>query len=337
LRSRWLLLTLTGLVVAAGLSASCRSFAAWQTSTLPASQTATLPAWLAAHIGYGDGQIAPVVLDRARALYLQKRRAGTVRNPCYFAMDATKPNDLGDGLGHRFYIICESSRVFRAIPAGHGGGWSLPGIGSFANGRSCAKNFGNALDSKLTAGGDYITAETKPSFKGYYRISASGSAPFIRTFIQFNGQGETANARQRKIGGHPAELLRGVCLRKYPSSPYANREGYVPFGTLVVYSGGRSDGCTSWSSSDARQIIPLVKDDPTTLYIYPESRDIKAIAQAVSIHQPLLGADLYWNSFCLKRIGFPKFWPKEFLEPILARYQNAPQPPPRPFPVCKGP
>ncbi len=33
----------------------------------------------------GEGQIAPIVLERARALY---QRMG-VRNPCYFAMDAT--------------------------------------------------------------------------------------------------------------------------------------------------------------------------------------------------------------------------------------------------------
>ena len=39
---------------------------------------------------------------------------------------------------------------------------------------------------------------------------------------------------------------------------------------LVNYAGGRSNGCTSWSASDAEQIIPMMKDKPTTLYIYPE-------------------------------------------------------------------
>jgi hypothetical protein len=48
----------------------------------------------------------------------------------------------------------------------------------------------------------------------------------------------------------------------------------------VDYAGGRSDGCTSWSPSDARQIMPMMKDNPTTAYIYPESRDIDAIARA---------------------------------------------------------
>jgi hypothetical protein len=134
-----------------------------------AEQASDVPTWLRAHIGEGEGEIAQVVLQRARALYFQKVREGVVRNPCYFAMDATRPNDLGDGkLGRRFYVICESDRSFRAISAGHGGGRNLKGITDFANGRRCAKNFGNAMDSRLTAGGTYLTGETKTSFKGYY-------------------------------------------------------------------------------------------------------------------------------------------------------------------------
>ena len=131
-----------------------------------------IPAWLAAHVGEGEGQIAPPVLQRARALYLRKVGEGVVRNPCYFAMDATLPNDLSDGEpGRRFYIVCEAARSFRAISAGHGGGRDLSGVAQFANGSACAKNFGNGMDSDLTAGGAYVTAETKTSFKGYYRTS----------------------------------------------------------------------------------------------------------------------------------------------------------------------
>ena len=125
-------------------SALPRSFAAEQVSDVPA--------WLRAHVGEGEGQIAQVVLQRARALYFQKVREGVVRNPCYFAMDATRPNDLGDGkLGRRFYVIWESDRSFRAISAGYGGGRDLKGIADFANGRRCARNFSNAMDSRLTA------------------------------------------------------------------------------------------------------------------------------------------------------------------------------------------
>ncbi|HUN95217.1 MAG TPA: hypothetical protein VMU69_03135 [Bradyrhizobium sp.] len=314
--------------------------AAWLTAgSFALEPSSGIPAWLQRHAGEGDGQIAPVVLRRARELYLRKVKEGVVRNPCYFAMDATRPNDLSDGrLGKRYYVICEAEQSFRAISAGHGSGRDLTGVADFANGRDCAKNFGNALDSKLTAGGDYVTAETKTSFKGYYRASPKQDALLIRSFVQFDGESETANARERAIGGHAAVSLKRVCLRKDPQSPYADQSGYVPFGNLVDYSGGRSDGCTSWSSSDAQQIMPLVKDDPTTLYIYPESHDIKAIAQAVSTHQSLSRAGLYWNSFCLKCIGSPKFWPKELLEPILARYKEEhPAPPPRPPPLCQKP
>ena len=105
----------------------------------------------------------------------------------------------------------------------------MNGIANFANGQRCAKNFSNAMDSKLTAGGAYVTAETITSFKGYYRDSAGKSVAFIRSFVQFDGEGDAANARPRAIGGHPAVLLRGVCLRKNPDSPYANKDGYVPY------------------------------------------------------------------------------------------------------------
>ena len=146
------------LIIVIALVSSSRSFAVEQPSDIPA--------WLRSNVGEGEGQIAEVILQRGRALYFQKVRAGVVRNPCYFAMDATRPHELSDGkLGPRFYVICESGRSFRAISAGHGGGRNLKGIADFANGKRCAKNFGNALDSRLTAGGAYVTAETKTSFK----------------------------------------------------------------------------------------------------------------------------------------------------------------------------
>jgi hypothetical protein len=318
------------LIIVIDLSASPRAFAAEQSSGVPA--------WLMAHVGEGQSQIAQPVLQRARALYLQKLSEGAIRNPCYFAMDATRPNDSGGGKsGGRFYVICESKRSFRTISAGHGSGRDLKGIADFANGRRCAKNFGNAMDSDLTAGGAYVTGETKTSFKGYYRVSANRDAVFMRSFIQFDGEGETANARQRKIGGHAAVALKGVCLRKDPGSPYANRDGYVPFGQLVDYTGGRSDGCTSWSPSDVQQILSMVKDDPTTLSIYPDAADVNAVARAVAVGQSLPRAGLYWNASCLKEIRSPKFWPKQTLEPIIAQYKrDHPASPPRPTPICTG-
>jgi hypothetical protein len=330
LRLGLLLLSLVSVSITIAMWGPARSFAA--------GQPPDLPGWLKPNVGDGEGQIAQVVLQRARALYFQKVRASGVKNPCYFAMDATRPNDLSDGkLGPRFYVICESGRSFRAVSAGHGGGRDLKGIANFANGKRCAKNFGNALDSRLTAGGTYMTAETKTSFKGYYRASAKQDAVLIRSFVQFDGEGEVANARQREIGGHPAELLRNICLRREPHSSYADRDGYVPFGQLEEYAGGRSDGCTSWSPADAGQIIALVKDDPTTLYIYPEAADIDAVTQAVKAGRPLSRAGLYWDASCLKEIDSPKFWSKETLEPVIAQYnKDHPAPPQRPPPICKG-
>jgi hypothetical protein len=324
LRSRLLLLvSIISLNVIVAVSGSPRSFAV--------EQPTGVPAWLQAHIGEGEGQIAQVVLQRARAFYLKKLSEGAVKNPCYFAMDATRPG----GFARRFYVICEADRSFRAIPTGHGNGRNLQGTANFANGIECAKNFGNAMDSKLTTGGPYVTAETITSFKGYYRDGAGKYVAFSRSFVQFDGEGEAANARPRAIGGHPAAVFRGACLRKDADSPYANQDGYVLFGKLVDYPGGRSNGCTSWSRSDAEQVIPMMKE-PTTLYIYPESNDIAAVAQAVKAGGSPSRAGLYWNASCLKQIGAPKFWPKETLEPILAQYKkDHPAPPPGSIPICK--
>ncbi|AYG62552.1 hypothetical protein [Rhizobium jaguaris] len=298
------------------------------------SNASAIPVWLAGYVGEGNGQIAPVVLERARALYLEKVAEGRVRNACYFAMDATRPNGTAGG---RFYMICEASQSFHVISAGHGGGRNLQGVVNFSNGRECAKNFGNAMDSNLTAGGEYLTNEIKTSFKGYYRASTNRDAVLTRSFVQFDGIGETANARQRAIGGHAAALVSGICMQKKPESPYANREGYVPFGKLVTYAGGRSDGCTSWSPEDTVQVLSMVKDNPTTLYIYPEARDISAIARAVASGQSPAKSGSYWNASCLSEIGSPQFWPKEKLEPIIAQYkQDHPAPPPRPIPLCEA-
>ena len=319
------LVTIVGLIIVGliALPGVPRSFAA--------EQAPDVPAWLRAHIGDGEGQIAHVVLQRARALYLQKSSEGAVKNPCYFAMDATRPA----GFTRRFYIVCETERPFRAVPSGHGNGRNLKGIVNFANGIRCAKNFSNAMDSKLTTGGPYVTDETITSFKGYYR-AAGKTAALIRSFVQFEGEGDTANARPRAIGGHPAVLLRGVCLRKAPDDPYANDEGYVPYGKLVNYAGGRSNGCTSWTQVDAAQIIPMMQE-PTTLYIYPESDDIAAVAQAVKAGRSPARAGLYWNASSLREIRSPKFWPKETLEPILVQYKkDHPLPPPQRPPICKG-
>jgi hypothetical protein len=291
-----------------------------------------MPGWLQAHVGEGEGQIAPVVLQRARAHYLKKVREGAVKNPCYFAVDATRPG----GSGHRFYVICEADRTFRALPTGHGNGRNLKGIANFANDVRCAKHFGNALDSKLTTGGPYVTAEIRTSFKGYYHGPGGKTLPLMRSFVQFDGEGDTANARPRAIGGHAAVNVSPACRMKAPG-PHADDEGYAPFGKLFDYSTGRSNGCTSWSPADAKQIVALVEDRPTTVYIYPESSDIAAVAREVKAGRSPSKVGLYWNASCLKEIRVPQFWPRETLEPALMQLREKDPPrPPQPLRKCTG-
>lgn len=300
-----------------------------------AAQSPAVPAWLQAHVGTGDGQIAPLVLERARALYQSKLRQGAVRNPCYLAMDATRPSTLGDGTAaSRFYIICEERKTFRAVSSGYGNGRKLQRA-DFSNGQQCARNFSNAEGSKLTTGGSYLTAETRTSFKGYYRQSGK-LTPLNRTFLLFDGEGETGNARDRAIGGHQAAFVKWQCRYRDPTDPNADGEGYVPLGTLVDYTSGRSNGCTTWSPAAAREILGLVEGNPTTLYIYPESGDIDAVARAVKTGKSLSDAGLYWNAACLKSIGSPRFWPRKTLEPIISDWQRSlPASSPQVLPICK--
>lgn len=298
------------------------------------ANTAEIPGWLRAHMGTGDGQIAPIVLHRARALHQQKTRRGATRNPCYMAMDATRPSTgPGGAPGKRFYIICEDQRLFRAVSSGYGNGRKLARA-NFANGRDCARHFSNAEGSKLTAGGSYMTAETRTSFKGYFRQSGE-RRPFYRTFLLFDGQGETRNARERAIGGHQAMFLRWQCRFKNPGSRHADDEGYVPFGRLVDYTSGRSNGCTTWSEEVSREILSMVEGNPTSLYIYPESKDIEAVAAAVRAGQAPAQAGAYWNTQCLAAIGAPKFWPKRQLQPIINQWRRSlPNTPFKPLPIC---
>ncbi|AHM02877.1 hypothetical protein roselon_00432 [Roseibacterium elongatum DSM 19469] len=304
------------------------------TATFATPVTADIPAWLDQHVGTDEGQIAPIVLQRARALYQDQVREAGITNPCYLAMDATRPSTSSSGAPNpRFYVICEAEESFRAVSSGYGSGRSLPQA-DFSNERECAENFSNAEGSNLTMGGAYLTAETRTSFKGYFS-EAGERVPFHRTFLLFDGMGETDNARERAIGGHMAMFLRWQCRFSNPDSPNADADGFVPYGRLVNYTGGRSNGCTTWSEDVSRDIIDLVEGDPTTLYIYPESRDIAAVAEAVANGAALSGEGPYWNATCLGAIGTPRFWPRETLQPIINAWrQSLPQQPPLELPIC---
>lgn len=305
---------------------------------LPASATgedAGIPPWLRAHVGPGEGQIAEVVLLRARALYHEHLDAGSIGNGCYLAMDATRPSTSPTGApGDRFYVICEEEQTFRAMSSGFGSGRTLPQA-DFRNERECARHFSNAEGSNLTMGGAYVTAETRTSFKGYFEQDGE-RVPFLRTFLLFDGMGDTDNAREREIGGHVAMFLRWQCRFSAPESPHADAEGYVPFGRMVNYAGGRSNGCTTWSEDEAEDIIALVEDDPTTLYIYPDAGDIAAVAAAVGEDGGLSDGAPYWNATCLSAIGAPSFWPRETLQPIIDQWRESlPEQPPLDLPICQ--
>jgi hypothetical protein len=292
-----------------------------------------VPAWLNPHIGEGEGQISATVLKRARDFHQEKVRAGKVKNSCYFAFDATRP---GEG-AKRFYAICEDKQTFRAVASGHGAGRNFEGVANVSNNARCAKNFSNARNSHLTTGGGYLTAETRTSFKGYYKDSG-GYQPLVRSFVQYTGEGETATARARAIGGHSAAIVRWQCRLKKPSSKYADKSGYVPYGNLVNYSAGRSSGCTSWPREADAQFLAIA-DTPTTVYIYPEARDIVAVGRAVRAGQSPSRVGAYWNASCLKEIGEPNFWPREKLEPALLQYakknRSAPARTLSDLPLCK--
>ncbi|MEM7733922.1 MAG: hypothetical protein AAF280_14235 [Pseudomonadota bacterium] len=298
------------------------------------AQTEDIPAWLQKHVGTGEGQIAEVVLTRARALYREKVAAGEVSNACYFAMDVTRPSAARNGAPNdRFYVICEAMKSFRAVYSGYGNGRKLAAA-DFSNGRQCAKNFSNAEGSKLTMGGAYVTAEHRTSFKGYFTEGGT-KKPFLRTFLLFDGEGETENAREREIGGHVAMFLRWQCRYKDEDSPHADDEGYVPYGSLVNYTGGRSNGCTTWSIPETQGILDLTESNPTSLYIYPESKDIEAVNAALSNGQTPAQAGTYWNARCLQEIGKPKFWPKSDLQPVINAWRDSlPTPAPYVLPIC---
>ena len=138
----------------------------------------------------------------------------------------------------------------------------------------------------------------------------------------------SADIRPPCCGSRVGERLRKVRT--------LTRRATFRLGTLQDYAAGRSNGCTSWSQSDAAKIIPMMQE-PSTLYIYPESGDIAAVAQAVKAGKSPSRAGSYWNASCLREIRSPKFWPKETLEPVLIQYKkNHPAPPPQPLPICKG-
>ena len=167
-------------------------------------------------------------------------------------------------------------------------------------------------------------AATSPAGRGppSRAITARRAAtlPFIRTFLPFDGEGETANAGAREIGGHPAVVLKGVCLRRDAREPPRQSAGLRALRPPRRLCGRPFQRLHELVGADADKLEALVERNPTTLYIYPEAADIRAAAA---------GAAAYWDATCRGEIGAPKFWARQTLEPIIARYKAA-HPAPRP-------
>lgn len=274
-----------------------------------------IPAFLKNKIGDGPDQIEPVVLERARKAYINQTIKGKTNNACYMAMDATRPHLLNQKkadagapiqIGNRLYLICESLGIFKALPSGHGGGINLSKRDAslnLKNGRHCVKYFGNVQESNFTMGGLYVTGNIDKFFKGRLKQKDGSYCDFYRPFLNMIGEGETANAKQRAIGAHPAVLFNTSKELCDLSSPHANRLGYVRYGEkLIDYSGGRTEGCLGLQPDIAPAILAIAEDRPMSIYIYPQKSDIQKMTDASVTEKP------YWNAECLKAIGTPVYF-----------------------------
>ena len=110
LRSLLAIVAIANLIMIGGaLSGWPRSFAA----ELPWLD----PDWLQAHVGEGEGQIAPVVLQRARALYLKNVSEGRSQQSLLLRHGRHAPRRLGTPILHhlrsRPNVSCGSIRTWR--------------------------------------------------------------------------------------------------------------------------------------------------------------------------------------------------------------------------------
>ena len=182
-----------------------------------------------------------------------------------------------------------------------------------------------------------MTADIAAALKGTIAL-AEETQLSPGPFLKFDGEGDTANARERAIGGHPAVLLRGVCRRKEPGSP-PRRRGRLRSLWEARELRGRAQ---RW----LHQLVALgrrkhhgdgKRQSERALHLCKIARHRRGRAGGRGGKAPSR-AGLYWNAACLRDIGAPRFWGKETLEPILARWRTA-HPPRRHSrqPVCREP
>ena len=279
-------------------------------------------------------------LQRARARFTSRKASGAIRNPCYFAMDATRPHDLNVGkVGARFYVICESALIVPCLFDGSRRRPQFERHRGFRQRKAVREKLRQRYGSVPDCWWALCNRRDENILPLRLCASAKKDAALIRSFVQFDGEGETANARQREIGRASGTI---IAERLSPKGSAQLLRGSRRLRSVRATGSLRrlaaATAAQSWSPSDAEQIIAVVKDDPTALYIYPEAADIDAVTQNGEV-RPVISrqAGLYWNASCLKEIVTPKFWPKEALEPVLAQYAKAhPAPPQRSPPRCKG-
>jgi hypothetical protein len=300
---------------------------------VPAAQAqSALPGWLQAHIGDRPNQ---VVFKRARASYLRLKKEGTVTNPCYIAMDATKRHDMGGEEmppGDRAYLICEDTHTFMPFSAGHGAGTAVLHA---QNSKGCAKHFGNAYGSNMTTGGTYWTGTINRSIKGKLRNGEGTFSVYSRSFLRFEGEGLTGNAKKRDLGLHAAVALTDGCYQHEPSNPIADEDGDVFMAEdMRQYVAGRSNGCLSVTEDVSDIIMPIAEKGAMAIYVYPEASDIQALAEAVRAGKKPEESGVYWSKECLNEIKSPVFWDRETYEEKIKR--EKPVKVPEPKKMCPG-
>ena len=74
---------------------------------------------------------------------------------------------------------------------------------------------------KLTTGGAYVTGK-EILFQRLLSRLVGKLVALSRSFVQFDGKGDAANARRRAIGGHPAVIVREYVSERVRQIPYAN-------------------------------------------------------------------------------------------------------------------
>jgi hypothetical protein len=64
---------------------------------------------------------------------------------------------------------------------------------------------------EISVGGVYVTAETKTSFKGYYPVSSNAHSILMRSFIQFDGEGDTAKSENADVRFCSSDSSAAAC------------------------------------------------------------------------------------------------------------------------------